>query len=133
VPLLSCLVLYTRLVLGERSPLAGEGAAALLARPPPSHHPPSKLGPAGCAVQIATRVPLSLYHLYLGPPLVNVVSLRKRPNSLSLQNKLPPCPGARQQLAAPLWRYRRLVWPCALHKRRDRGAVVGVAAVFLLA
>jgi hypothetical protein len=44
-----------------------------------------------CAVQIATRVPLSLY---LGPRLVKVVSLRKRPNSmyLQLQHKLPPCP-----------------------------------------
>jgi hypothetical protein len=39
------------------------------------------------AVQIVTRVPLSLY---LGPRLVNVVSLRKRPNSLYLQNKLSP-------------------------------------------
>ena len=42
---LSCLVLYlsyTRLVLGERSPLGM--AAALLARCPPSHYP--KLGPA---------------------------------------------------------------------------------------
>ena len=38
-----------------------------------------------CAVQIVTRVPLSLY---LGPRLVNVVSLRKRPNSLYLQHKL---------------------------------------------
>jgi hypothetical protein len=46
-------------------------------------------------VQIATRVPLSLY---LGPRLVNAVSLRKRPNSLYLQNKLSPYPDALQHL-----------------------------------
>ena len=48
-----------------------------------------------CAVQIVTRVPLSLY---LGPRLVNVVSLRKRPNSLYLQHKLSPYPDALQHL-----------------------------------
>ena len=49
-----------------------------------------------CAVQIVTRVPLSLY---LGPRLVNVVSLRKRPNSLYLQNKLSPYLDALQHLS----------------------------------
>jgi hypothetical protein len=49
-----------------------------------------------CAVQIATRVPLSLY---LDPRLVNVVSLRKRPNSLYLQNKLSPYLDALQHLS----------------------------------
>jgi hypothetical protein len=47
-------------------------------------------------VQIVTRVPLSLY---LGPRLVNVVSLRKRPNSLYLQNKLSPYLDALQHLS----------------------------------
>jgi hypothetical protein len=49
-----------------------------------------------CLVQIATRVPLSLY---LGPRLVNAVSLRKRPNSLYLQNKLSPYLDALQHLS----------------------------------
>ena len=35
-------------------------------------------------MQVVTRVPLSLY---LGPRLVNAVSLREQPNSLYLQNK----------------------------------------------
>jgi hypothetical protein len=64
----TCLALsYTRLVLGGSSPLGR--AAALLARcPPPAT---SHLGLLyACAVQIVTRVPLSLY---LGPRLVNVV------------------------------------------------------------
>jgi hypothetical protein len=84
-------VLYdTRLVLGERFPLGR--AAALLARCPPPTTLSKLLGPWTCsAVQIATRVPLSLY---LGPRLVNAVSLRKRPNSLYLQHKLSPCPAA---------------------------------------
>jgi hypothetical protein len=42
------------------------------------------------------RVPLSLY---LGPRSVNAVSLRKRPNSLYLQHKLSPYPGALQHLS----------------------------------
>jgi hypothetical protein len=50
------------------------------------------------AVQIATRVSLSLY---LGPRLVNVVSLRKRPNFLYLQHKLSPCPDALQHIFPP--------------------------------
>ena len=65
---LSCLVLYAPLA-GRTLP-AGEGgcAAGWL---PPSHY--LNNGPAVCsAVQIVTRVPLSLY---LGPRLVNVVSL----------------------------------------------------------
>jgi hypothetical protein len=49
-------------------------------------------------VQIVTRVPLSLY---LGPRLVNVVSLRKQPNSLYLQHKLSPYPDALQHLFPP--------------------------------
>jgi hypothetical protein len=90
----SCLVLsYTRLVLGERSPLGR--AAALLARCPPPMIIPLPQTWTCCAVQIVTRVPLSLY---LGPRLVNVVSLRKRPNSLHLQHKLSPYPDALQHL-----------------------------------
>jgi hypothetical protein len=76
---LSCLVLYT--------PRAGRvciRTAALLARCPPVPLPQTW---TCCAMQIVTRVPLSLY---LGPRLVNVVSLRKRPNSLNLQHKLSP-------------------------------------------
>jgi hypothetical protein len=57
--------------------------------PPPTTRVPQTW--TCCAVQIATRVPLSLY---LGPRLVNVVSLRTRPNSLYLQNKLSPYPDA---------------------------------------
>ena len=59
-----------------------------------------------CAVQIATRVPLSLY---LGPRLVNAVSLRKRPNSLSLQHKLSPYPGALQHIFPPPLVLRQLL------------------------
>jgi hypothetical protein len=88
---MSCLVLsYTRLVLGERSPLGR--AAALLARCPL----PLPQTWTCCAVQIVTRVPLSLY---LGPRLVNAVFLRKRPNSLYLQNKLSPYLDALQHLS----------------------------------
>jgi hypothetical protein len=87
----ACLVLpFTRLALGVRPPLGR--AAALLAR---SRLPLPQTWTC-CAVQIVTRVPLSLY---LGPRLVNVVSLRKRPSSLYLQNKLSPYPDALQHLS----------------------------------
>jgi hypothetical protein len=59
-----------------------------------SDHPAG--GPPSQGGEIATRaVPLSLY---LGPRLVNVVSLRKRPNSLYLQHKLSPLPPVLRQL-----------------------------------
>ena len=91
IPFLS----YTRLVLGERSPLGR--AAALLARcPPPTAL--SKLGPA-VRCRSSPEFPFR-FILYLGPRSVNVVSLRKRPNSLYLQNKLSRYPGALQHLSS---------------------------------
>jgi hypothetical protein len=68
-----CLALYTP--RAGRTPPAGEGGCAAGSLPPL----PLPQAWTCCAVQIATRVPLSLY---LGPRLVNAVSLRKRPNSL---------------------------------------------------
>jgi hypothetical protein len=89
-----CLVLsYTRLVLGERSPLGR--AAALLARCPP---PTTSNLDLLCGADRHPSSPFALY-LYLGPRLVNVVSLRKRPNSLYLQNKLSPYLDALQHLS----------------------------------
>ena len=76
--LLSCLVLYTP--RDGRTLPAGEGGCAAGSLPPSRHYLNQTW--TCCAVQIVTRVPLSLY---LGPRLVNVVSLRKRPNSLYLQ------------------------------------------------
>jgi hypothetical protein len=72
--LTTCLVLsYTRLVLGERSPLGR--AAALLARCPP---PTTSNLDLLCG---ADRHPSSssALGLYLGPRLVNVVSKKKTP------------------------------------------------------
>jgi hypothetical protein len=49
-----------------------------------------------CAVQIVTRVPLSLY---LGPRLVNVVSLRKRPTATRAATPTIPLPTATRATA----------------------------------
>jgi hypothetical protein len=73
-----------RLVLGERSPLGR--AAALLARYPPSHY--LKPGPA---VRCRWSPEFPFASLYLGPRLVNVVSLRKRPSGTAQPRCLLRC------------------------------------------